>query len=208
MSSNSARGGGGARARRRSSARSRILSLIRGSLTVQEKDMVAERGEAQRPARARDRRGRAHGPVLCALPRRAGVRCRGPGSWRRRGGHREPSRLDEGAGARPRAFVVVAAPMPATNATGGAPPPPPPPNVVFDLGSLKSPLRKGLAPPRERPERDERASDVRARHRAAERAPRDLLRLRQRERDRGGARAVRADDGDARRDGSRVAPIG
>ena len=52
-------------------------------------------------------------------------------------------------------------------------------------------------------ERDERAPDVRARHRAAERPPRDLRRLRRACCDRRGASAIRADDGDVGRDGSR-----
>ncbi len=116
-----------------------ILALIRGSLTVQEKDTVAASGEGSgRRALVIGGRGNmghwfvrylgAQGfTVEVADP--AG----GPGvhlDWR-------TLTLDH-------ELVIIAAPMPATAEILDAMAQKPPTGVVFDVGSLKSPLRKSL----------------------------------------------------------------
>lgn len=123
-----------------------ILALIRGSLTVQEKDTVATKGEgsgrrvlviggAGYMGRWFVRYLGAQGfTVEIADPAEA------PGGalpgvvhhrdWR-------AVRLDH-------ELVVLAAPMPVTAAILEELAAAPPPGVVFDIGSLKSPLRKGL----------------------------------------------------------------
>ena len=120
-----------------------ILALIRGSLTVQEKDTVAATGEGS------GRRVLVIGG--CGHMGRWFVRYLGaqgftveiadpadgpPGitnhrDWR-------TATLDH-------ELIVIAAPMPATAQILEAMAQQPPPGVVFDVGSLKSPLRKGLA---------------------------------------------------------------
>jgi len=123
-----------------------ILSLIRGSLTIQEKDMVATRGEgggrrvlviggAGHMGRWFARYLGAQGftveiadpaePVAGALPGIAHHR-----DWR-------AVTLDH-------ELIVVATPMPVTAAILEELAAAPPRGVVFDIGSLKSPLRKGL----------------------------------------------------------------
>ena len=122
-----------------------VLALIRGSLTVQEKDTVAARGEGsgQRAlviggcgrmgrwfARYLSAQGYAveiadpSAPPDDAFPYRADWRAYAP--------------IDHD-------LVVVAAPMPATAAILEEMAKAPPRGVVFDVGSLKSPLRRGLA---------------------------------------------------------------
>ena len=116
-----------------------ILALIRGSLTIQEKDTVAASGEGS------GRRALVIGG--CGLMGRWFVRylgaqgfaveiadpVGGPGvhaDWR-------TLTLDH-------ELVIVAAPMPATAEILEAMAAKPPTGVVFDVGSLKSPLRKAL----------------------------------------------------------------
>ena len=112
-----------------------ILALIRGSLTVQEKDTVAARGEGS------GRRALVIGG--CGLMGRWFVRYLGAQGftvdvadpviavdWR-------TLTLDH-------ELIVVAAPMPATAEILEAMAAKPPAGVVFDVGSLKSPLRKSL----------------------------------------------------------------
>jgi chorismate mutase/prephenate dehydrogenase len=123
-----------------------ILALIRGSLTVQEKDAVATRGEgsgrrvlviggAGHMGRWFVRYLGAQGftveiadpsePTGAALPGIVHHR-----DWR-------AVTLDH-------EIIVVAAPMPATAEILEELAQAPPPGVVFDIGSLKSPLRRGL----------------------------------------------------------------
>ncbi len=120
-----------------------ILALIRGSLTVQEKDAVATRGEgsgrrvlviggAGHMGRWFVRYLGAQGfTVEIADPSDAAL----PGIVHHR---------DWRAVTLDHEIIVIAAPMPATAAILEALAQAPPPGVVFDIGSLKSPLRKGL----------------------------------------------------------------
>ena len=62
-----------------------ILALIRGSLTVQEKDTVAASGEGSGRRALVIGGARPHGPLVRALPRRAGLHRRGRRSGRRPG---------------------------------------------------------------------------------------------------------------------------
>jgi len=122
-----------------------ILALIRGSLTVQEKDTVATRGEGSgrrvlviggagnmgrwfvRYLGAQGFTVEVADPSAPAAPLPGIVHHR---DWR-------AVTLDH-------ELIVVAAPMPATAAILEELAKAPPPGVVFDVGSLKSPLRKGL----------------------------------------------------------------
>ena len=121
-----------------------MLALIRGSLTVQEKDTVAASGEGSRPARARDRRCRSHGALVRALPRCPGVHGRDRGSARRCRtasiNHRDWPAVDARSRADRRSRRRCRRPRQILEAMAAAPPT----GVVFDVGSLKSPLRKGL----------------------------------------------------------------
>jgi chorismate mutase/prephenate dehydrogenase len=119
-----------------------VLALIRGSLTVQEKDTVAAKGEGS------GRRALVIGGA--GLMGRWFVRylatqgfeieiadpCDGPvgvvnhRDWTTVGLDHE--------------LVVIATPMPVTNQILSALAVAPPPGVVFDVGSLKTPLREGL----------------------------------------------------------------
>jgi chorismate mutase / prephenate dehydrogenase len=122
-----------------------ILSLIRGSLTVQEKDAVATRGEGS---------GRR---VLVI----GGAGHMGRWFVRYLGAQgftveiSDPAPADPGLSgivhhrdwrtvALDHEIIVIAAPMPATAVILEELAAAPPPGVVFDVGSLKSPLRRGL----------------------------------------------------------------
>jgi len=120
-----------------------ILALIRGSLTVQEKDTVAAAGEGS---------GRR---VLVIGG------CGHMGRWfvRYLGAQGYTVEIADPHGESPvgitrhhdwksvtldHEMIVIAAPMPATGEILEAMAAAPPKGVVFDVGSLKSPLRKGL----------------------------------------------------------------
>lgn len=122
-----------------------VLALIRGSLTVQEKDTVASSGEGN-GRRALVIGGSGHMgnwfvrylaaqgfTVESADPSEPSVRHANityHSDWRK-------VALDH-------ELIVVAAPMPATAQILEEMAAAPPKGVVFDVGSLKSPLRKGL----------------------------------------------------------------
>jgi chorismate mutase/prephenate dehydrogenase len=119
-----------------------ILTLIRGSLTVQEKDTVARKGEgggrrvlviggAGHMGRWFVRYLGAQGFVVeIADPSDGPADITNHRDWR-------SVTIDH-------ELVVVAAPMPATNTILLEMAKAPPTGVVFDVGSLKSPLREGL----------------------------------------------------------------
>jgi chorismate mutase/prephenate dehydrogenase len=119
-----------------------ILTLIRGSLTIQEKDTVATKGEgsgrrvlviggAGHMGRWFVRYLGAQGfTVEIADPSDGPAGVTNHRDWR-------AATIDH-------ELVVVAAPMPATNAILLEMAKAPPKGVVFDVGSLKSPLRDGL----------------------------------------------------------------
>jgi chorismate mutase/prephenate dehydrogenase len=123
-----------------------ILALIRGSLTVQEKDTVAAAGEGG-GRRALVIGGAGHmgrwfvrylaaqgfvveiaDPIVDPSGDAAGI----------------PNHRDWRAVALDHELIVIAAPMPATADILEAMAAAPPRGVVFDVGSLKSPLRRGL----------------------------------------------------------------
>ena len=119
-----------------------LLTLIRGSLTIQEKDTVAATGEgvgrrvlviggAGHMGRWFVRYLAAQGFVVeIADPRDGPDGVVNHRDWRR-------AALD-------RELIILATPMPATAAILEAMAAAPPRGVVFDIGSLKSPLRRGL----------------------------------------------------------------
>src|SRR6476661_4021673 len=119
-----------------------VLALIRGSLTVQEKDTVAESGEGSgRRALViggAGHMGRWFVRYLAAQGFEVEIADPGEGpagivnhrNWREAAGDHE--------------IVVVAAPMPATAQILAEMAEAPPKGIVFDVGSLKSPLRAGL----------------------------------------------------------------
>jgi chorismate mutase/prephenate dehydrogenase len=122
-----------------------ILALIRGSLTVQEKDTVATRGEGS-GRRVLVIGGAGHmGRWFVRYLGAQGFTVEIADPAEPAGGlpgivhHRDwrAVTLDH-------ELVVLAAPMPATAAILDELAKAPPPGVVFDIGSLKSPLRKGL----------------------------------------------------------------
>jgi len=119
-----------------------VLALIRGSLTVQEKDTVAAAGEgsgrralviggAGHMGRWFVRYLQAQGyAVEIADPAQGPTGVVNRGDWR--------------TGALDHELIVVATPMLATAEILTALAASPPPGIVFDVGSLKSPLRDGL----------------------------------------------------------------
>jgi len=123
-----------------------ILALIRGSLTIQEKDTVATRGEGS-GRRVLVIGGAGHmGRWFVRYLGAQGftVEVADPATpaaadWSGIAYHRDwrAVPLDH-------EIVVIAAPMPATAAILEELAQAPPPGVVFDIGSLKSPLRRGL----------------------------------------------------------------
>jgi chorismate mutase / prephenate dehydrogenase len=119
-----------------------ILALIRGSLTVQEKDTVAATGEGS-GRRVLVIGGAGHmGRWFVRYLDAQGfaVEIADPGD----GPAGVTNHRDWQAVTLDHELIVVAAPMPATAAILEAMAAAPPPGVVFDVGSLKSPLRKGL----------------------------------------------------------------
>ncbi len=115
-----------------------ILALIRGSLTVQERDTVAASGEGSGRRAPCIGRRRAHGQVV--FVRYLGAQGFVVETVDPAGGTYKDwkdATLDH-------ELIVVAAPMPATNEILEAMAARPPRGVVFDVGSLKSPLRRGL----------------------------------------------------------------
>ena len=120
-----------------------ILALIRGSLTVQEKDTVAATGEGS------GRRVLVIGG--CGLMGRWFVRYLGAQGFTVEvadpSGEPPPGIVlhrDWKAVTLDHELVVVAAPMPATAEILDAMAVSPPSGIVFDVGSLKSPLRRSL----------------------------------------------------------------
>ena len=120
-----------------------ILALIRGSLTVQEKDTVATKGEG----------GGKRVLVIggCASRGRWFVRYLGAQGFAveiadptGEGPIGIPLHRDWRSLTLDHEIIVIAAPMPATNQILLELAKAPPVGVVFDVGSLKSPLRKGL----------------------------------------------------------------
>jgi chorismate mutase/prephenate dehydrogenase len=119
-----------------------ILALIRGSLEVQEKDTVAATGEGS-GCRAlviggAGHMGRWFVRYLGALG--FSVEIADPND----GPAGIPHHRDWRSVALDHELIVIAAPMPATAAILEAMAVAPPRGVVFDVGSLKSPLRRGL----------------------------------------------------------------
>jgi len=119
-----------------------VLAFIRASLTVQEQDLIAKEGEGS-GRRALVIGGAGHmGKWFVRYLRAQGfaVEIADPGEgldgvvnhrdWKRAGLDHE--------------LIVIAAPMPATNQILKEMAAAPPAGVVFDVGSLKSPLREGL----------------------------------------------------------------
>jgi len=119
-----------------------ILALIRGSLTVQEKDTVAATGEGS-GRRVLVIGGAGHmGRWFVRYLAAQGftVEIADPGD----GPPGIINHRDWKTVALDHELIVIAAPMPATAAILEAMVSAPPRGVVFDVGSLKSPLRKGL----------------------------------------------------------------
>jgi chorismate mutase/prephenate dehydrogenase len=119
-----------------------VLALIRGSLTVQEKDTVAASAEGS-GRRALVIGGAGHMGrwfVRYLAAQGFSVEIADPGDGP--GGvvnHRDWTKV-----ALDHELVIVAAPMPASGEILEKMAATPPRGVVFDVGSLKSPLRKGL----------------------------------------------------------------
>ena len=114
-----------------------LLALIRSSLTVQEKDQVVAKGEGE-GRRVLVIGGAGHmGRWLVRFLTAQGfaVEISDPAA---------PGSLDWRAAPIDHEIVAIAAPMPATAAILEAMAAAPPRGVVFDVGSLKSPLRRGL----------------------------------------------------------------
>ena len=119
-----------------------ILALIRGSLTVQEKDTVAAAGEGS-GRRVLVIGGAGHMGrwfVRYLAAQGFAVEIADPGD----GPAGVVNHRDWSAVPLDHEIVVIAAPMPATAGILEAMAASPPRGVVFDVGSLKSPLRKGL----------------------------------------------------------------
>ncbi len=119
-----------------------ILTLIRGSLTIQEKDTVATRGEGT-GRRVLVIGGAGHmGRWFVRYLGAQGftVEIADPGE----GPAGVVNHRDWRAVALDHELIVIAAPMPATNQILLDMAKAPPKGIVFDVGSLKSPLRDGL----------------------------------------------------------------
>ena len=157
-----------------------ILALIRGSLTVQEKDTVASTGEGS------GRRVLVIGG--CGHMGRWFVRYLGAQGFTVEvadpvgtapAGDRRTTATGARVHARPRADRDRRADARDRARSSTAMAAAPPRGVVFDVGSLKSPLRAGLHALRAAGGQVTLgAPDVRPRHRAAQRPPRDLRRRR------------------------------
>ena len=124
-----------------------VLAFIRASLTVQEQDIIATSGEGS-GRRALVIGGAGHmGAWFVRYLRAQGfaVEIADPGEGPEGVvNHRDwkQARLDH-------ELIVIAAPMPATNQILCDLAKAPPSGVIFDVGSLKSPLREGLTALRE-----------------------------------------------------------
>jgi chorismate mutase/prephenate dehydrogenase len=122
-----------------------ILALIRGSLTVQEKDTVAasDKGSGRRALVIGGSGNMGRWFVRYLAAQGFAVESADPGDPPVRHEnityHRDWKTLTLD-----HELIVIAAPMPATNAILEEMAKAPPKGVVFDVGSLKSPLRKGL----------------------------------------------------------------
>ena len=119
-----------------------VLTLIRGSLTVQEKDTVAATGEGA-GRRVLVIGGAGHMGrwfVRYLAAQGFAVEIADPSD----GPDGVVNHRDWRSVALDHELIVVAAPMPATAAILEAMAAAPPRGVVFDVGSLKSPLRRGL----------------------------------------------------------------
>jgi chorismate mutase/prephenate dehydrogenase len=119
-----------------------VLALIRGSLTIQEKDTVAAEGEGS-GRRVLVIGGAGHmGRWFVRYLGAQGfaVEIADPVE----GAPGIPNHRDWRAVPLDHELIVIAAPMPATATILEAMAASPPSGVVFDVGSLKSPLRRGL----------------------------------------------------------------
>jgi chorismate mutase/prephenate dehydrogenase len=120
-----------------------LLALIRGSLTLQEKDVVASSGQGS-GQRVLVIGGAGHMGrwfVRYLAAQGFAVEIADPGD----GPIGITNHRDWRATALDHELIVIAAPMPATAEILHAMAASPPKGVVFDVGSLKSPLRDGLA---------------------------------------------------------------
>ena len=119
-----------------------VLAFIRASLTVQEQDMVATKGEGS-GRRALVIGGAGHmGAWFVRYLRAQGfsVEIADPHD-----GHEGvTNHRDWHAATLDHEVIIIAAPMPATNQILLELAKAPPTGVIFDVGSLKSPLREGL----------------------------------------------------------------
>ena len=120
-----------------------ILALIRGSLTVQERDMVADSGEGNGRRALVIGGGGNMGRWFVRYLGAQGfaVEIADPGD----GPDGVVNHRDWRGVTLDHELVIVAAPMPATNAILEGLAKAPPKGIVFDVGSLKSPLRSGLS---------------------------------------------------------------
>ncbi|MEO8549957.1 MAG: prephenate dehydrogenase/arogenate dehydrogenase family protein [Kofleriaceae bacterium] len=119
-----------------------VLAFIRASLTVQEQDLIATASEGS-GRRALVIGGAGHmGTWFVRYLRAQGftVEIADPGE----GPEGVTNHRDWRRATMDHELVVIAAPMPATNQILKELAAAPPPGVVFDVGSLKSPLREGL----------------------------------------------------------------
>ena len=123
------------------------LMLIRASLAAQERDKVASEGEGQGQRALVIGGAGLMGRWFCRFLRAQGfaVEVADPAGPVDGFLHRE----DWSEGPLDHALIVVAAPMPTTNTILHALAELNPPGLVFDIGSLKSPLRSGLTAARE-----------------------------------------------------------
>jgi chorismate mutase/prephenate dehydrogenase len=119
-----------------------VLALIRGSLTIQEKDTVAAEGEGS-GRRVLVIGGAGHMGrwfVRYLAAQGFAVEIADPSD----GPAGIPNHRDWRSVALDHELIVIAAPMPATATILETMAAAPPSGVVFDVGSLKSPLRRGL----------------------------------------------------------------
>lgn len=119
-----------------------LLALIRSSLTVQEKDQVAARGEGSgRRVLVIGGRGNMGRWLVRFLSAQGfAVEVADPAG----AVEGYPHHPDWRAATLDHEIIAVAAPMPASNQILHELAKAPPPGLVFDVGSLKSPLRSGL----------------------------------------------------------------
>ena len=119
-----------------------VLAFIRASLTVQEQDLIAKEGEGT-GRRALVIGGAGHmGQWFVRYLRAQGftVEIADPGE----GPEGVVNHRDWKQATLDHELIVIAAPMPASNKILNELAAAPPAGVVFDVGSLKSPLREGL----------------------------------------------------------------